>query len=172
MLPEKRSMSYFGGAIRDYSNVVDPTTDESAKFRNRYVADTAAMTRTAARAMCSFQGVNGADPADPDSGFIHDAVWGNDPSVKPVWTRASEGVVDIEWPETVNDELSLLPEDQGGGEEHEVNFLRAMAQVESADGTFKAAHAKVTGPNTVRVYCYDGTTLDDLDGLVINVWVW
>lgn len=172
MLPDKQSINYYGGALRNYSDPVDSETDEHAKYRNRYVADVAALGRTAPRAMVSFVGANGANPTDPASGFIHDSMWGVAPADKPVWTRAGEGIYDGEWPTTVNDALSTEPEAKGGGETHELNFQRALAQVESADGTFKAAHAKVTGPNTVRVYCYDGTTLDDLDGLVCTVWVW
>ncbi len=172
MLPDKRDIAYYGDALADYAPAVDPTTDESAKYRNRYVADVAAMGRTAPRAIVSFRGQNGADPIDPAGGFIHDSMWGQDPSVKPVATRNAEGVVDLEWPTTVDNALTDLPASQGGGETSELNFLRALAQVESSDGTFKAAHAKVTSPNTVRVYCYTGTTLDDLDGLVITVWVW
>jgi hypothetical protein len=172
MLPNISSLNTFGGPLRNYSDVVDPSTDEDAKFRNRYVADVAAMGRTAPVAIVSIYGVNGANPTDPPSGLVHEAMWGNDVGVKPTAVRSGEGIYDITWPTTVNDAMTGEDATIGGGETHTVNFRRAFAQVESADGTFKGASAKVTGPNTVRVYCYLVTTLDDLPGLVITTWVW
>ncbi len=174
MLPNTATLDSYGGALRNYSNVIDPTTDEDAKFRNIYAQDTAMMTRTAPRAMRSFVGVNGADPTDPNTGFVHEAMWGSAPGDKPTVVRAGEGIWDITYPETVETELATEDESIGGGESAIIalNFRRASAQVESADGTFKDAKAKVTSPNTVRVYGYTGTTLDDLPGLVITVWIW
>lgn len=173
MLPNRSTLATFGGPIRNYSPVVDPTTDEDARFRNWYVQDVAMMGQTAVAAMRSFVGANGANPTDPVSGFVHGALWGDAPAVKPTCVRAGEGIVDVTWPTEVDTELAAESEDVGGGEDATIalNFRRAWAQVESADGTFKAAHAKVTSANTVRVYCYDGTTLDDLPGLTITVWV-
>lgn len=170
-LPDIDAFSTFGGPLNNYSDVVDPTTDEDAAYRNKYAANSAMMTWTLTRAIRSFVGVNGGDPTNPVSGLVHEAVWGNDPSDEPSVVRAGEGIWDLEWPELVDSELTSATVAQGGGSQHTVNFHRAWAQVESADGTFKAAHAKVTGANTVRVYGYTGTTLDDLDGLIVTVFV-
>lgn len=170
-LPDIDALSTFGGPLNNYSDVVDPTTDEDAASRNKYAANSAMMTWTLPRAIVSFVGVNGGNPTDPVSGLVHEAVWGNDPSDKPAVVRALEGVWDITWPALVDSELTSATVAQGGGSQHTVNFQRAWAQVESADGTFKAASAKVTGANTVRVYGYDGTTLDDLTGLIVTVFV-
>lgn len=174
MLPNIDSLDTYGGAFRDYSAPVDPTTDELAKYRNWYAMNVAAMTHTAPRAMRTFVTVNGADPTDPVSGFVHDAVWGSSNTVKPTVVRAGEGIWDLTWPTTVDTELAAEDEDVGGGADATIalNFRRAFAQVESSDGTFKAAHAKVTGANTVRVYTYLVTTLDDIPGLNVTVWVW
>jgi hypothetical protein len=172
MLPDLPSLNTYGGAMRDYAAAVDTTTDEGAIYRNRYVGDQVAIARTAPQAIVSFAGVNNANPTDPASGFLHQAMWGTDPTYKPTFVRSSEGVVDITWPTTVDDVLTDEEEELGGGLTHTVTFRRAMAQVEQSDGTFRAAHAKVTGPNTVRVYCYTGTTLDDLPSQVITVVVW
>lgn len=171
VLPDKDSFNAYGGPLSNYSPVVDPTTDEDARSRNRYAANVAMMTHTAVRAMRSFVGVDDGDPDDP-GGFVHDAVWGSAPSVKPSVVRVEEGVWDLTWPATVDSALSSATVAQGGGSAHTVNFQRALAQVESEDGSFKLACAKVTGANTVRVYGYSGTALDDLAGLTITVWVW
>lgn len=171
-LPEKTSFSAYGGPKNNYAAVVDPTVEVEAAHHNSFVSDTAAMTHTAVRAMRSFVGVDGGAPTDPLDGFVHDAVWGDAPAVKPAVARVTEGVWDLTWPTTVQPELSSATEAQGGGRVFTVNFQRALAQVESLDGSFKLAAAKVTAPNVVRVYGYALTTLDDLAGLTINVWAW
>jgi hypothetical protein len=161
MLPDTDALSTYGGALQNYSAVVDPTTDEDADSRNTYAGNVAMMTHTIVRAIRSFTG-DSASPGDPGSGLIHDAVWGNDPGDKSSVANAGTGIYDLTWPATVLDEL---------GNSHSIDFRRAWAQVEQSDGTFRAAHAKVTGPNTVRVYTYSGTTLNDLSTQVITVFV-
>ncbi len=170
-LPGKVSFAALGGAKRNYSQGVDPTTEVSSVEHNRAFSCVSGMTKTAVRAMRSFVGVNGAHPTDPDD-FVHDSVWGDAPSVKPTVERASEGVWDLDWPAQVETELSDAPEEDGGGDVYTLNFTRAYAQVEIADGTFKYVSAKVTGPHSVRVYGFAGTTADDLPGLPITVWVY
>lgn len=161
-LPAVDSIATYGGAKQDYSPVVDPTTDEDAASRNKYAANVAMATHTLVRAMRSFVGVNGAAPTDPVSGFVHDAVWGSTPDVKPVVARSGEGVWTVTWPETITDEL---------GDEHTVDLKRAHAQVE-CDGTLYHATAKVTAANvvTVRGWLSNGTA-DDLAGCTITVSV-
>lgn len=161
-LPGIDSLATYGGQLANYAPVEDPTTDEDAAWRNLYASNVAGATHTLPRALRSFVG-HGTAPTDPPSGFVHDAVWGSANGVKPPVVRFGAGIVDLTWPSTVVDEL---------GQTHSLNFRRALAQVESSDGTFRAAHAKVTGPNTVRVYLYSGTTLNDLVGQLVTVWVW
>lgn len=161
-LPGVDSIADYGGVFINDGNVEDPQTDESAAFRNLYAANVAALTHTAARAIRSFLG-HATTPSDPGSGFVHDAVWDSSNDVKPTVANAGTGIYDLTWPTTITDELLV---------DHSVNFRRAHAAVESSDGTFRAAHAKVTGPNTVRVYTYSGTTLNDLVGQVITVWAY
>lgn len=165
------SLSTYGGALSNYSDPIDPTTDEDAAWRNKYAANVAAMTHTVTRAARSFLGTTGGATAiaDPSSGFIHDAVWGDAPSVKPSATYVATGTYDVIWPTTITDEL---------GTTHTLSIRRAWAEVESSDGTLRLASAKVTGAQKVRVYTYAPAvagatpTLGQLVGEVISVfWI-
>lgn len=161
-LPDIDSIDTYGGALSNYEPIVDPTTDEDASWRNAYVCNVAMMTRTALRAVRRFKG-HATTPADPSTGTVHEAMWGNTNGVKPSVVHNATGIYDVTFPASVDDEL---------GTAHDVNLRWAMAQVEQSDGTFRAAHAKVTGANTVRIYTYSGTTLNDLSDEVICVLVW
>jgi hypothetical protein len=171
-LPDISSLAELGGALTNYSSVVDPTTDEDAKYRNRYACDVAMMGHTAARALCSFTAVNGSNPTDP-TGFVHDALWGSLVAVKPTVARTGEGVWTVTWPSTVDDELSDEDASIGGGETHSVNIRRAMAQGTAVAGVLKHAVAEVTSAAvvTVRGYMADGT-IDDIAGSIITVIAW
>lgn len=160
-LPDVDSLSTYGGALNDYSPVIDPTTDESAAYRNKYAANVAMLTHTAARAMRSFVGATGATPTDPVSGFVHDAVWGNTAPLKPVVARTSAGLWTVTWAASVNDELAVA---------HTVNFRRARVAVECGATLFHVTCA-VTAANviTVRGWTNAGVA-DDLNGLVVTVW--
>lgn len=164
-LPSRDQLSDYGGALANYPiGVVDPTTDEDASYRNKYAANVAMMTHMIPRAMRSFLGTTGGATfiSDPSSGFVHDAVWGDSAAVKPQATYIATGQLDVIWPATVQDEL---------GEQHTLSLQRAWAEIESSDTTFRAATAKVTGARTVRIYTYSGTTLTNLAGQVITVFV-
>jgi hypothetical protein len=171
-LPDTSSLDDFGGPMSNYSAVVDPTTDEDAKYRNRYACDVAMLGHTAPRAMCSFTAVNGAVPTDP-SGFVHDALWGDAVAVKPVVARTGEGVWTITWPSTVDDELTAEDASIGGGETHSVNIRFAIAQATAVGGVLKHAVAEVTSSAvvTVRGFLADGTA-DDIAGAIVTVVAW
>ncbi len=161
-LPDLDSFDTFGGAMTDYASVEDPTTDESAVFRNKYVANVAMMSVTAPRAICSFVG-DATTPGDP-AGFVHAALWGSGPGVKPAVTHEDTGEYLLTYPATVNDPLAV---------EHTLNFRRAFAQVQSGFvSTLRHAVAEATSANTVTVYTYlaDGTA-DDLVDSTITVWI-
>ncbi len=169
-LPDIDSFDDFGGPLNNYSNVVDPTTDESAVYRNRYASNVAMLGHTGVRAMCSFVG-DPATPGDP-TGFIHDALWGTDPSVKPAVVNTSTGLYDLTWPTEVTTELSSATTAQGGGSDVTLNFRRAYAQIESPDGTLRHAVAKVTAANTVSVHTFLANgTADDVEACNVTVWV-
>lgn len=175
MLPKVTSLNEYGGPIKDYSPTIDPTTEEAAFYRNRYASDVAAMSHTAPRAITSFLTANGADPSDPLTGFIHDAVWGNLSGVKPAVVRFAEGVWDLTYPDEVDTALAGQAESEGGGAQATVAnfFRRAHASVECVDGTLRHASAEITGANTVRVRTYLANgTADDVPGVVVTVWVY
>jgi hypothetical protein len=167
-----RSIDDYGGPMTDYAAVTDPTTDEAARFRNRYVCDGSMMMHTAARAIVSFVAVNGAAPTDPTD-FVHDALWGSTNPVKPVVARTAEGIWTLTYPETVDDELTPEDETDGGGVTHTTNFRRACAQATTVSGVLKHAVAEITSPNvvTVRGFMADGTA-DDIAGSTVTVWIW
>ncbi len=172
MLPDIDDLDTYGGPITDYSAVIDPSTDEGAIFRNRYAVNVAAMTRTAARGFCTFVGANGADPTDPLTGFVHNAVYGTILAYKPVLDRIAEGVYTVTLPAEVQqqdifNEAAAI----GGGVTHSLNLRRAHAQVECSDGTLRHAVAERTDVNVIKVRCYLANgTADDLDGQNITVW--
>ncbi len=164
-LPDTDSFDSFGGALVNYAEVEDPTTDEDAAYRNKYVADIAMMSVTAPRAFVTFVG-HATTPADPSSGFVHAALWGSGPTVKPVVTRVDTGQYLITYPATVNDPLDV---------EHTLNFRRAHAQAETTDfATPLSAYATVDSANTVLVYTYEhgSSSSNDLVGANITVWIY
>ena len=157
VLPDRDSLSTFGGALANYSDPVDPTTDEDAEWRNKYVANVAMMTHTVTRAARSFLGSTGGvtQIADPSTGFVHDAVWGDGAGVKPTPSYVTTGTYELTWPSTVTDEL---------GTTHAVSIRRAWASVESSDGTLRLAEAKVSASQRVTVYTYERTATGLVSG--------
>ncbi len=170
-LPDIASFDDFGGPLNNYSDIIDPTTDESAVYRNRYASDVAAMGHTGLRAFFSFGG-HATTPTDP-TGFVHDAMWGTDPSVKPVVTRSNTGLFVGTFPTEVTTELSTATVAQGGGDDVTLNFRRAYAQIECTDGTLRHAVAEVTTANTVTVRTFNAAgTANDVVGFTVTVFVY
>lgn len=171
-LPDISSLDDYGGPLANYAAVTDPTTDEDAKYRNRYACDVAMMGHTAPRGFVRFVAADGADPTDPTSN-AHDALWGSSVGVKPAVGRTGEGVWTITLPVTVDDELTAEDAALGGGESHTVNVRAAFAQATAVSGVLKHAVAEVTSANviTVRGFLANGTA-DDLAGSTITVIYW
>lgn len=171
-LPAISSLSDYGGALQDYAPVTDPTTDESAKYRNRYACDVAMMTHTAPRGFVRFVAVDGAAPSDPASN-VQDAMWGSSASVKPVVARTGEGTWTVTLPVSVEDELTPEDESAGGGETHTTNLRFGFAQATPVAGVLKHAVAEVTGANVLTVYGFLANgTADDIAGSTITVVYW
>lgn len=167
-----RSLNDYGGPLTNYAPVTDPTTDEDAKFRNRYAADCADMIKTAPRAIVRFTAVTGANPTDP-AGFVHVAMWGSISAVKPTVTWSATGVWHLTWPTTVQDDLSPENPTLGGGVIETVSFRTAYAQATPVSGVLKHAVATVTGPNTITVNGYVAAgTADDIAGAIVTVVAW
>lgn len=171
-LPSISSIDNYGGPKANYAPVTDPTTDEDAADRNRYVCDVAMMSHSAPRGFVRFVAVDGAAPTDPASN-VHDAMWGSSVSVKPVIERSSEGVWTITLPTTVDDELTAEEESLGGGETHTVNVRAAVAQATAVAGVLVHAVAEVTSPNVITVRGFTaGGAADDIAGSTITVVYW
>ena len=171
-LPDISSLDDFGGPMANYAPVTDPTTDEDAKYRNRYACDVAMMGHSAPRGFVRFVTTNGAAPTDPTSN-IHDAMWGSTAGVKPVVARTGEGVWTVTLPATVDDELTAEPVAVGGGVTHTVNVRAAFAQATPVAGVLKHAVAEPTAANVITVsgFLADGTA-DDITGSTITVVYW
>lgn len=155
MLPSPSTFSSYGGEKADYSPVEDPATDRSAAETNAAFADVAAMTRTIARAFCSFT-------YDGTSCTVveHDAVWGSGGA--PAVERTGAGNYIVDWPATVTDAL---------GEVQNVSLRRGLASVE--DVGWQAVVTR-EGPNRIRVRAYDihHGTVDDPGSATITVVAW
>lgn len=156
-LPNTATFDTYGVRKSNYAPVEDPSTDEDADDRNEYVNDVASMTHTALRAWYAFVG-HGTTPTDATSN-VHDAVWGNDVSVKPTPAHSATGVYTITWPTSINDELDV---------DYSVNLRHAWANVEGS--TLYFVQCTVTAPNvvTVRVFNAAGAA-DDAVGVTISV---
>lgn len=171
-LPSISSIDNYGGPKANYAPVTDPTTDEDAADRNRYVCDVAMMGHSAPRGFVRFVAADGADPSDPASN-VHDAMWGSSVSVKPAVARTGEGVWTVTLPTTVDDELTTEDASLGGGETHTVNVRAAVAQATAVAGVLVHAVAELTSANviTVRGFTAAGTA-DDIAGSTITVVYW
>jgi len=97
------SLAGYGGALRDYSPVIDPTTDRPAAGANAGYSATAELTLTGTRAWCQFT-VNGS--AAPVL-VAHAALWGNGVSVQPTLSRTSAGIYVVTWPVNVQNQITI-----------------------------------------------------------------
>ncbi len=158
-LPGTARLSTYGGEMQDHAPVEDPTTDESAAFRNMYVADAAAMTATIMRAFVRFTG-HATTPGDAASN-VHGAVWGDAFAVKPAMTKGGTGVYLATFPTEVEDELGVT---------QPVNLRDGWGNANGA--TAYHVQVTITAANvaTIRVFDMAGT-LTDAVGATIAVYV-
>lgn len=168
-LPDVDSFARYGGPLQN-SGPLDPWT-ESAEQRNLYAANVAAMTHTIARAFRSFlSGYTAGQTmiSDPPTGMSHDAVWPSPPTPKPSVTGVTGGYgFDVFWPTMITDHF---------GNQRLLKIRRALATVESSDGTFYHAQARVLGNRKIRVFTYSGalgmSAPVSISGQVVTVWIY
>jgi hypothetical protein len=139
-LPDVDSIGTYGGALSNYSPVIDPTTDRDAGAMNQALESVAEATHTVARAWARVQlAATGAAMKIVSS----DAGWGN--ASPPVPNHgASAGIFTLQWSPataTITDGLGLT---------HFLNFRWARATIEGQ--TFGFANASVTAGNVVTIY--------------------
>lgn len=142
MLPAIDDYDSLGGELQNYAPVEDPLTDLDAEADNKARANTAAMTQTLPRAMCT--GVLGLAPTVD----LHRAVWGNSAAVKPTIARIAAGHFEISWPVSIVDA-------RGGA--HVVAFIGAFANMAIILG-FRA-NCAITAPNKITVYTFSAVNV-------------
>ena len=136
--PNSSALGDYGMPVGDYLvEVTDPTVDQPAAGAAQQACDTAAMTRTAPRAIVKFT-TNGTGVPTL---ALHEAQWGI--GSVPVVARTGVGVYTITWPVTVVDELGVA---------QTVNLR--FVDWPSIDGVFgtNLATATITSPNVATVY--------------------
>lgn len=171
MLPDVDALATLGGALQDYSPVIDPTRDRPAAGANVGYADAAAATHTVLRGIFRLTW-NGA--GTPTIAY-HDEVWngstnGVPNNAAPVAARTSTGVATITYPSTVVDEIGAS-NPGGNGNPHNVNLQAVVAMVEG--GTPLHVQAAVTSANVVTIYLFNTSFVaaDATTGVTISVMV-
>jgi len=156
--PDIDAIATYGGALNNYSPIVDPTTDRDAAMVNKALCSTAAMTQTAVRAWVRF--LTHATTPTLASSNICDGLWPNILGNRPAPTRSGTGTFLLTWPSSLNDEL---------GVSHTLNFRAAAAFVENT--TLNGfVLAKPTAANVITVYTFNTSfAANDLAGTTILV---
>lgn len=158
MLPDTDSIDQYGGHLKDFDPVEDPTTDQSALGLNHMKGSLAGLTNIAARAFRRFYAAN--PPTEPVSN-AHGSVWGSSPSYSPTLARTGVGVFTITWPVTVENLLKQSgATSEWGGEDVSVSLRWAHGFAEGS--TFYHVQCAVTSANvvTVRVFNDAGAAVD------------
>ena len=156
-LPGIDALSTYGGEKDDYAPIEDQSTDLSASHWNLVASNVAGMTHTVCRAWRTFTAGN--PPTDPASN-VHDAVWGNDVSVKPTVSRSSTGIYLVTWPSSVTDEL---------GESHSTNIRRAWVCLEATLPYFSVATRTSATVVSVLVWDSSGVLTDPSANITVFV---
>ncbi len=156
------------GGFADYGvSPTDPTTDWTSgnppnqtntggPGANQMIVDVAGLTRVSTRAFARFTA--GTTPAivSPNG---HDAVWGNDSSVKPTPAHTATGTWTLTWPTQITDTLGVI---------RQLNLRWAKVRVEGS--TLAFAQCVVTSPNVVTVYGWNSAGApNDLTGITLFV---
>ena len=165
-LPNIATLASYGGALVDYQQPLDPTTDRPASAVNPAYADTSAMTHTAFRAWARFRWDTTLTPTCVL--VAHDAVWGNGPALAPTLARLSAGVFTVTWPATVADEI---PSGQPGASPARTVALRGGRG--NSRGSAVLYHCTVsTVANVLTLHVFDSTGLaNDAANVDFDVFV-
>jgi hypothetical protein len=163
MLPDSADINTYGGVLVNDGEIENPETDQDADAFNEMKNDVAMMTHMRLAAMRRFVG-HATTPAEPGSGFIHDALWGSAPAVKPAVTKLGTGIYKVAWPQTVADEL---------GATKTLNLRVARAWVEITGSTRYSAEARTLSAYEVEVRVFTNAgALDDAATFTIVAQAW
>jgi hypothetical protein len=156
-LPDKSTLSTYGGVLVNARPVENGATDQSASAGNQAMADCAGMTRTSTRAWARFTTAATLGALVLNS---WDAVYGEVVSnAAPTFIKGSTGLFSVVFPSTITDALSVV---------HPLNFQRCGVMVEGST-LFLAQAGFVANAVTVAVWT-TGFALTDAVGTVIHVW--
>ena len=174
-LPDADSLATAGGALRDYSPVIDPTTDRSAAGANAAYANAMAATHTQPRTITRVKWAGAGSPTI----LWHDEVWNNGSNPAPTVQRLGVGQGRIIHANgasggTVVDEIaSNLP--GGNTNPHTLNLQVGWAGLEGATGALGCVFAVgCSNPYTTDFTFYTivagGVTLSDISNAVFNIF--
>lgn len=153
--PDTDSLSTYGGALKNYAPVVDPTTDRDADDMNAALASVAAMTHLAVRAHARLR--LGAAP----SVEYHDAMWGSLPTQRPTVTHTASGEYVIDWPQLVVDELR---------QPHAVNLRAGWSNLRTAQPFLHGMSLLDTHRAVLRLFAVGGAP-DDATSAIVDVFM-
>lgn len=170
-LPDVDTLATAGGALKDYSPIIDPSTDRSAAGANSAYADATAATHTTTRAIARVKWVGAGTPTI----LWHDEVWNNGSNPAPTVQRTGVGQMLLIQANgasggTVVDEIpSNMP--GGGANPHTLNLQVGWANCEGAP--FMGA-VVISSPSTIAMNIYGfvagGATLQDPASAVFAIF--
>jgi hypothetical protein len=158
------ALATYGGALYDYSPVIDPTRDRPAAGANAAYAAIAGATHTVPRAWVRMT-LNGT--ATPIL-VAHDAIWGNTISVAPVLARTGVGVETITWPANDQDEIPIgFPGYTGP---LPLNLRAGWGNARGATLFFVTVTPTAANVFTVRIWNSSGTAADPGSATDVDVY--
>ena len=170
-LPDVDSLGTAGGALKDYSPPIDPTTDRPAGGANAAYANAMAATHTQPRAIARVKWNGTSAPTI----LWHDEVWNNGSNVAPTIQRLGVGQALLIQANgasggTVVDEIaSNLP--GGSANPHTLNLQVGWANCE---GQPYMGAVGISSPSTIAMNIYGfvtgGATLQDPASAVFGIF--
>lgn len=164
-LPNIASINNYGsGVLTDAVPLVDPTSELGAAALNPLRNDCSAMTATATRLVFQFAGSATAPALTSSATWTSgiDSVWGNAGAYNPTLTRTGTGLITVQLPSTVQDQI--------GSPSTLVNIRFAECVV--CSGTTPAnTICNVTSSSTFTIRLYNTGTLSDFVGALFTVKV-
>lgn len=158
------SLASYGGALTDYSPVIDPTTDRPAAGANAAYSAAAGMTHTGIRAWAEFTW-NGSTLTL----VAHDAMWGNTLAVAPALAHTATGTATITWPTTVQDEIPSGSPGYTGP--LPLNLRAGFANVRGATAFQHGVSISSANVATLNLFNASGSAADPGASTTIDVFV-
>lgn len=168
-VPDKSTLSTYGGPFVDAYPVTNGATDQPAALATQQMVDTAGMTRTACRAWIRLVLATSTPALALVSPNSYDSVWGANPlNLAPTFAHVSGGAFSVTWAGTtgglVYDELNV---------QHALNFQRATVNIEGSPPYFGAVYSVSPNSVTFTVWTVSGGVFvaNDAVGSVAHLMV-